>query len=254
MNRRWKWAGYALIFTATMSVAGEPNAERHGLFTQLLQKYVAHGLVDYNGFATDPLFPEYLLMLSSTSPESLGTREERLALWLNAYNAYTIKLIIDKSPLKSIRDIGLGLPVLSGPWSIAFANVGGTDYTLNEIEHDIIRGEFKDARIHFALVCASRSCPQLREEAYEGRTLDHQLEEDARRFINDESLNSFNKGERTVSLSKIFDWYSGDFEESAGSLRLFLSKYLDSGEARELLWSDDAEIRYLPYDWSLNSQ
>jgi hypothetical protein len=220
----------------------------------MLQKYTESGLVDYGGLASDPGFSRYLELLAATSPESLATREERLALWINAYNAYTIKLIIDKSPLTSIRDIGLGLPVLFGPWSIAFANVGGTDYTLNAIEHDIIREEFKDARIHFALVCAAKSCPRLRREAYEGHSLNRQLDDDARRFINDRSVNYFDTTKRRVSLSMIFDWYSSDFEEDGGSLRLFLTKYLDSTEFRELLWSEDVEIEFLPYDWSLNAQ
>jgi hypothetical protein len=219
-----------------------------------LQRYTENGLVDYAGFAADPSFAGYLGTLASTIPESLATDEERLALWLNAYNAYTIKLVIDRSPLESIRDIGLGLPVLSGPWSISFANVGGVEYTLNAIEHDIIREVFKDARIHFALVCAALSCPRLRQEAYEGRVLNQQLDDDARRFITDTSRNRFDPANRRVSLSKIFDWYASDFEQDGGSLRLFLTKYLDSPESRELLWSRDVTIDYLPYDWSLNKK
>jgi len=243
----WALAGICLSI-ATTGFAGD----MHVLFTRLLQEYSENGLLDYEGFAADPSFAEYLGMLASTSPESLATREERLALWVNAYNAYTIKLIIDKSPLESIRDIELGLPILFGPWSIAFANVGGNEYTLNAIEHDIIREEFKDARIHFALVCAARSFPRLRREDYEGAMLNRQLDDDARRFINDDSLNHFDARKRKISLSMIFDWYSADFEEDGGSLRLFLTKYLDSAEARELLWSDEVEIGHLPYDWSLN--
>ena len=246
----WRWFLQPPFAFSLQALLRQAVRTRNAM--RLLQKDTENGLVDYDGFAGDPEFDRYLASLASTSPESLATREERLALWLNAYNAYTIKLIIDKSPLESIRDIGLGLPVLFGPWSISFATVGGTDYTLNAIEHDIIREKFKDARIHFALVCAAKSCPRLRREAYEGTTLGMQLDDDARRFINDHVLNRFDTGKRTINLSKIFDWYGSDFEEDGGSLRLFLTKYLDSAESRELLWADDVSIGFSDYDWSLN--
>jgi len=234
------------------SVAGDDEPGRHRLFSQVLRTYVQDGLVDYDGIEGDAGFSEYLDMLARIDPASLADRNEQLAFWINAYNAYTIKLIIDEKPESSIRDISLGLPVVFGPWSISFATVGGKDYTLNAIEHDIIRAEFGDPRVHFALVCASRSCPKLRPEAYEGPTLDHQLDEEARGFINDPALNRFDVKEGTIFLSKIFDWYSSDFDEKAGSLRVFLSRYVASEAARDLLWSDDVEIDFLPYDWSLN--
>jgi len=183
----------------------------------------------------------------------LKSRDEQLALWINAYNAYTIKLIIDRMPLTSIRDIGLGLPVISGPWSIEMANVGGTTYTLNEIEHDIIRENFQDPRIHFALVCASKSCPKLRSEAYEGSRLNSQLETDTRRFINDPVRNTFDVSARTVYFSKIFDWYESDFEKSSGSVLAFVATYLP-GETRKLVEDPDCKIEYLPYDWMLNGK
>jgi hypothetical protein len=245
----------AILLVPVLSSAGpvaRENGERHSLFSKLLERHVENGLVDYTGFREDPSFQTYLDLLASTDPASMPDRNDQLALWINAYNAYTIKLIVDRLPLSSIRDIGLGLPVVSGPWSIAFARVGGKEYTLNEIEHDIIRGQFRDARVHFALVCASMSCPKLRREAYEGGRLDEQLEDDARRFMNDDVLNRFDAERGVVSLSKIFDWYESDFEESAGSVRLFILRYVDSQEERDLLWREEVEIVYLPYDWSLN--
>jgi hypothetical protein len=237
------------LFSASVLVGGE----KHEAFSGLLQKYVHNGLVDYDGFSKDPAFESYLSILASTDPTTLG-KDAQLALWINAYNAYTIKLIADRMPISSIRDIGLGLPVISGPWSISFANVGGKEYSLNEIEHDIIREQFGDPRIHFALVCASRSCPRLRAEAYEAHLLDGQLEEDARRFINDPGLNQFDSASRVIRLSKIFDWYQSDFEEKAGSVRLFIRPYIDSDQARELLWKENVSVMFLEYDWSLNSR
>jgi hypothetical protein len=243
-----------LCITTAVAVGGNSlAADRHTLFSEVLGKYVNDGVVDYSGFRKDSVFQQYLDLLSSQNPDSLKSRDEQLSLWINAYNAYTIKLIIDRMPLTSIRDIGLGLPVLSGPWSIEMANVGGTTYTLNEIEHDIIREKFQDPRIHFALVCASKSCPKLRSEAYEGSRLNSQLEADARRFINDPRRNTFDVSARTVYFSKIFDWYESDFEKSSGSVLAFVAPYL-SGETRKLVEDPDCRVEYLPYDWMLNGK
>jgi hypothetical protein len=213
--------------------------------------YVKDGMVDYDGIRKDSLFDEYLQFLSSSDPAAFVLKEDRLAFWINAYNAYTIRLIIDHMPLRSIRDIGLGLPFWLGPWSIDVASVGGERYTLNEIEHEIIRAQFRDARVHCALVCASRSCPKLREEAYEGYTLNAQLDEDVRRFLGDSVRNRFET--ETLFLSKIFDWYESDFEDFAGSLKAFIVRYGPPG-ARAVLQNADAHVEFLPYDWSLNTK
>jgi hypothetical protein len=231
----------------------DSSMARHSLFTKVLQSHVEDGLVNYAGFKSDTLFEQYLQVLAVTDPATLNSREEHLAFWINAYNAYTIKLIVERMPLESIRDISLGLPILFGPWSIDIADIGGGLYTLNEIEHDIIRDEFADPRIHFALVCAALSCPKLREESYEGSTLNAQLDEDARRFLNDPERTQFDLEAHTVYLSKIFDWYDSDFEESAGSVRSFISRYVPHDE-KLLIESEDVEIEYLPYDWALNAR
>jgi len=231
----------------------DSSMSRHSLFTKVLQSHVEDGLVDYAGFKSDTLFEQYLQVLAVTDPARLDSREEQLAFWINAYNAYTIKLIIERMPLESIRDISLGLPILFGPWSIDIADIGGMLHTLNEIEHDIIRDQFADPRIHFALVCAALSCPKLREEAYEGSTLNAQLDGDARRFLNDPGRNQFDLEAKTVYLSKIFDWYDSDFEESAGSVRSFISRYVPH-DKKLLIESEDPDIEYLPYDWALNTR
>lgn len=229
------------------------SMSRHSLFTKVLQSHVENGLVDYSGVKADTLFEQYLHVLAVTDPATLDSRDDQLAFWINAYNAYTIKLIVERMPLESIRDISLGLPILFGPWAIDIAEIGGLLYTLNEIEHDIIRDQFADPRIHFALVCAALSCPKLREEAYEGSTLNAQLDEDAMRFLNDPERNQFDLEARTVYLSKIFDWYDSDFEESAGSAEAFIARYV-ADEERLLIESEDVDIEYLPYDWALNAR
>jgi hypothetical protein len=223
---------------------------RHEIFSDLLRKHVVHGMVDYRGIALEQSFQVYLDFLASIDPATLPTSEEQLAFWINAYNAYTIKLIIDRMPLESIRDISLGLPILFGPWSIKVAKVGGITYTLNAIEHDIIRKRYKDPRIHFALVCAARGCPLLRDEAYEGTFLERQLHDDALRFLEDR--NRFDKNTKTLFLSKIFDWYEDDFEDAAGSVKAFLGRYVSPAD-REWI-QGDVKIEYLSYDWTLNSR
>ena len=244
----------ALLFVTNAVLAGNGlPADRHTLFSELLAKYVDDGVVDYAGFRRDSVFQQYLDLLGSVNPDSLHSRDEQLALWINAYNAYTIKLIIDRMPLSSIRDISLGLPFLFGPWSIELADVGGTVYTLNGIEHDIIREQFNDPRVHFALVCASKSCPKLRREAYEGSRLNTQLEDDVRRFLNNPMRNRFDVPAQTVFFSKIFDWYRSDFEKSEGSVTGFITPYLE-GESRRLIEDPDCKIEYLPYDWTLNGK
>ena len=243
----------SVILPWTLFAQADSSMFRHSLFTKVLKSHVEDGLVDYEAIKADAVFDQYLRVLATTDPAALDTKKEQLAFWINAYNAYTIKLIIDRMPLESIRDISLGLPILFGPWSIDIADIGGTSYTLNEIEHDIIRDQFGDPRIHFALVCAALSCPKLREEAYEGLALNSQLDEDARRFLNDTSRNQFDLEGRTMYLSKIFDWYESDFEESAGSVSAFIAHYVSQG-ARSLTENENADIEYLPYDWGLNTK
>ena len=237
---------------AQTRVWAESSDRRHALFTAVLHDYVYEGRVDYGGFGRDERFSSYLRFLASTDPDTIPAPRDRLAFWINAYNAYTIKLIIDRMPISSIRDISLGLPILFGPWSIDIAAVGGVAYSLNHIEHGVIREEFEEPRIHFALVCAARSCPDLRPEAYEGYLLERQLEEETRRFLADTTKNRFHLKHKTLYLSRIFDWYEGDFEETAGSLPAFLLPYLEQ-EWGVLFKSGDFRVEFLDYDWSLNA-
>jgi len=241
----------AIVIFVSLS-ASQPT-ERHGIFSGLLSDFVSNGLVDYQGFKNDSRLERYLDQLASINPDSLHDASERLAFWINAYNAYTIKLVVEKMPINSIRDVSLGLPVMFGPWSIEIAEVGGRLYTLNEIEHDIIRREFRDPRVHFALVCASLSCPKLRTDAYEGSRLQAQLEEDATRFVNDSTRNRFDHSARTVFLSRIFDWYESDFERETMTVAAFIGRYVGQ-EKGDLLENKETTFEFLPYDWSLNGK
>ncbi|MBW3546166.1 MAG: DUF547 domain-containing protein [Bacteroidetes bacterium] len=222
----------------------------HQAWDVLLKKWVdAEGMVNYKGFIQDTeKLQQYLDLLSNTPPDPQSWSEaEQLAYWINAYNAFTVKLIADNYPVKSIEDLHptLNIPTVNTVWHKKFFKIGGRESSLDEIEHAILRKQFNEPRIHFAIVCASYSCPPLRREAYTAKALDKQLDEQARRFINDPSRNKI--GGNSGELSKIFNWFEGDFTKSE-SLVAFLNRYANTK------LSPKAKISYLEYDWRLNEQ
>lgn len=244
-------------FTQDAPPATLPKTFDHGAYDTLLKQYVnEQGLVDYQGLkalGADQL-DAYLQTLAAAHPAHLEEKE-RLAFWINAYNAYTLELIVESYPVESIKETAGGafIPHASSPWKAAFATVGGTDYTLDEIEHEIIRVEFDEPRIHFAVNCAAMSCPKLRREAYTGEQLDAQLEEQARTFVVESDENKIPASEETIGLSKLFKWYGEDFGGEAAAIQAYLAPYFD-GEAKQKLEAGAYEITFLDYDWSLNEQ
>src|SRR5688500_5159413 len=171
-----------VIAAASLAAA---SAFDHSAFDRLLKAHVtADGRVDYDGFSRAPAFAEYLGQRARAAPDTLS-RDEQLAFWINAYNAYTIQLVNAHGERKSIRNINKTLGVIKamGPWKEEIVRAGGKTMSLDFVEHEIIRKRFREPRIHFALVCAARSCPPLRREAYTGARLEAQLEEQARIFI-----------------------------------------------------------------------
>lgn len=216
----------------------------HSEWSTLLDKFVSSdGKVDYRGFAKNKSkFDQYLDYLSQNAPATNWTKSEKLCYWINSYNAFTVKLILDHYPIKSIKDISDGLPIVDSPWDIKFFKIGGVDFDLGTIEHEVLRKQFDEPRIHFAINCASVSCPILRNEAYLPRYLEDQLDDQAKGFINDKSKNLISASE--LKLSSIFKWFESDFTKD-GSLHSFLKEYnkdVDEG----------TEISYLDYDWGLN--
>lgn len=220
----------------------------HATFDQLLKKHVTpEGWVNYEGFRADrEALKKYLALLQDNAPnDKHWTREDKLAYWINAYNAFTIELILEYYPLESIKDIGakIQVPFVNTPWDIKFIKIAGKELDLNNIEHSILRKEFDEPRIHFAINCASYSCPVLRAEAYTADKLERQLSEQARSFINDPRRNKISS--TTAELSKIFDWFAGDFTKKS-SLKDFINRYA----ATPL--TDKTRISYIDYDWRLN--
>jgi hypothetical protein len=188
----------------------------YSLFNKLLQNHVSEkGVVNYRGFIKDnKSFSDFLSILSENTPTSNWSREEKLAFWMNTYNAFTIKLIIDHYPLKSIKNI-------KKPWDKRFFKIGNKNYSLNDIEHQILR-KMNDPRIHFGINCASYSCPTLSNKAFTAATVDKELDVLAGQFINDPKRNTLT--ENSVELSKIFQWFAKDFKKE-GSLIDYLNKY-----------------------------
>jgi hypothetical protein len=217
----------------------------HSRFSEVLKQHVADGAVDYPAIKNDKRFAEYLKALSAITPSNIKDKKERLAFWINAYNAFTIELILKNEPVKSIRDIKRGG---TGPWDIVWIEIGGERYSLNQIEHEIIRKEFDEPRIHMALVCAAKSCPPLRSEAYDGERLDAQLEDNSALFLFDKSKNRYERETNTLFLSELFSWYGGDFVKKYGSAEKFALRILGAADAKPVA------VKYLPYDWSLNSK
>ncbi len=238
-----------MIWLAADGAAGAQNFHRQ--WTELLSKHVREGEVDYRDFKEDEEnLDRYLDLLIRTDPESLPEADQ-LAFFINGYNAYTVKLILDNfkegRPPQSIRQIG-GL--FSNPWKIDFAVLGGSTYSLDNIEHDIIRVRFNEPRIHFAVNCASQSCPILISEAYEGAVLDDQLEQSTKIFLENPDHNYLDGN--TLYVSSIFKWYKEDFDDDP--LSFFLAH--TSGNLQQSLQEKAGSIRikYLDYDWSLNGK
>lgn len=219
----------------------------HDVWDGLLKRHVKeNGFVDYQGFIRDSAeLNRYLGQLSQANPKSKSwTREQKMAFWINAYNAYTVQLIVRYYPVKSIKDIKRGIPFVNTVWDIKFIKIGGETYDLNNIEHGILRKDFKDARIHAAVNCASYSCPALRAEAYVAERLNEQLDDAMGKFINDPLRNRVSGSKAEVS--EIFKWFRGDFVRETDNLRNFLNKY-----AAEKL-NANGRIVYIDYQWSLN--
>ncbi len=239
-----------LVLSCTADVKSRKEVDSpppHEIFDGLLKKYVKGAFVDYNGLKSESKeFQKYLDLLSQNPPnKKTWSSNEQLAYWINAYNAFTLKLIIDNYPISSIRDLHptLYVPLVNTVWHKKFFKIGGEPTNLDEIEHSILRTEFNEPRIHFAINCASFSCPPLRAEAFVPEKIDQQLNEQAVKFINDKDRNVITSDK--IVISKIFSWFTKDFTKK-GSLIDFLNQY------SKVKINKEAEIDYMDYDWNLN--
>ena len=228
---------WILVFALVSQINLNAQTVDHSKWDQLLKKHVSpNGKVNYSGFKKDIAeLDAYLEILSSSSVDQLSGRNEKMAYWINAYNAFTIKLIVDNYPVSSITKLHGGKP-----WDVKWVNLGGKNYSLNNIENDILRPVYKDARIHFAVNCAALSCPPLLNKAFTASNLNALLDQQTKKFINNTSFNQIDATK--VSISKIFEWYSVDFPK----LIEFINKYSTQKV------NTNAKVKYNEYDWKLN--
>ena len=226
-----------LFFFTSNSLISQKNI--HDIWDSELKKYVDdQGNVNYRGWKKNSkLLETYLKNLENNPPIEQWTKNDSLAYFINTYNAVTVKLILDNYPLSSIKDLII-------PWWLKKFNLKNEKISLNFIEHKILR-KMDEPRIHFAINCASRSCPKLQNVAYYSHELENQLDNAANQFINDQTKNKVNVDH--LILSKIFSWFSDDFGNKIQLLK-FVNKY------SKIKILESARIEYLNYDWDLNEK
>lgn len=272
---RRHWLKAACAATALTAASRSPAAPAsvafdhgHRAWTALLRKHVVvlhegrESRVRYAAFAADrAALGEYLRELSAVSESSFGAfdRAQRMAFLINAYNAFTVELILTKYPdLASIKDLG---SLLQSPWKPKRVPLLGGRVSLDDIEHGMLRapGRYDDPRVHFAVNCASIGCPALREEAFVADRLDEQLDEQAARFMSDRTRNRYAAARGRLEVSKIFDWFGEDFRaghRGIGSLADFMARHADrladAPADRARIRAGRVDIAFLDYDWSLN--
>jgi len=241
---------FAMLCTVTGVHAGTFD---HSKFDEILKEYVNEkGLVDYNGIAKDQRFSQYMKALENAKVEELS-RDGQLAFWINAYNAVTIDKVIKWKPEKSVRETFVpGLWTSTKFFTTKEHIVAGQRLSQDNIEHDILRAQFNDPRIHFAIICASKGCPPLPRVAYTEENVQERLEEETREYINSPRGTRIDRAENTLYISKIFDWFRADFVKRSGSVMAFMRPYLDN-ELRQFLQRDPM-IGYIEYNWALNAQ
>ena len=258
MNRILHLGRLLLIGGAICAVqpasAAEAFDHAHSRFATVLSKSVSDGRVDYARLRAAPGdLDAYLNELAAVKPAEFASwsRENRLALLLNLYNAWTLRLIVDNYPLKSIRDIGF-LP--GAAWREQIVRFGGEIMALGHLENKIIRAEYGEPRIHFALVCAAKGCPPLRAEPYVGQRLNGQLDDQTKKFLATTEKNRFDPAKNTLWVSPIFKWYIEDFTGNNGSIEAYVKPFLPDSSRKALGLATNVKVRYTDYDWSLNDQ
>ncbi len=233
------------------------DAISHQAWNDLLARYVDEsGMVNYRAWkaSADDVrrLDQYLATISSANPAIEASREAKLAFWINAYNAVTIRGILREYPTSSIRNhtakvFGYNI------WEDLLLHVGDRTYSLSQIEHDVLRRS-GDPRIHFGIVCASRSCPRLLNTAYTASDVDRQLDANGRHFFAQPGNFRYDARSGSIRVSMIFSWFGKDFGATPGAQMKRIAPYLTDAKARQLAESGTARISFLEYDWGLNEQ
>jgi len=255
-----------ILLLTTPAQAARNFDHNHTIYDSLLAAHVINGRIDYRALKADPLpLTRYLYDLAAVSKKQFHafSREQQLAFLFNAYNAATLKLIIDHYPVTSIKDIG---GMFKSPWNKPIVRLFGETITLNTLEHDILRADYNEPRLHMALVCAAKGCPPLRSEAYRAKKLGGQLNSQARTFLASPAGLQIDRLAHTVRVSSLFKWYGDDFiktytpragfsglNKKKGAVANFCSRFVPDQD-RSYLESGKYSLTYLDYDWSLNEQ
>lgn len=233
-----------------LSLSTTARATDHSAFAEVLKRHVdERGMVDYNAIRADPArLDAYLRKLAEVKFDALDEKET-LATLINAYNAFTLKLISERLPIKSIKDIPE-----AERWKAVRWNLGGTVTSLDAIEHERIRKEFDEPRIHFALVCAGKGCPPLRNEPFAGPKLDAQLADQMRRtHATDGQWVTYDAKGNTITLTAIYKWFTSDFTKHEPTLSAWVAKFRPE-VAKAIEGGSEPKVEFAEYDWSLNAE
>jgi hypothetical protein len=233
--------------------------QTHARWTEVLAGHVRGEAVDYKALKQDRAgLDAYVGSLETVQPEEFASwpRAQRFAFWIDAYNAYTVKRVVDAYPIESIQDLGDAKGKVWDqefiPLGRLFPDAGGKDLSLNDIENRILRPTFKDARVHAAINCASRGCPPILAKAFVGEHLDEQLDEQVQRWLADPARNRFDAKTRKVVVSKIFDWFKDDFVRDAAASRLARIAQRPRRSASRIGSAKDLAIEFQDCSWKLN--
>lgn len=251
-----RWIGAVLLLIILAGCSSGPRAFQpadpiapdrvsHQAWDRIVQVHVRDGQVDYPGIQADGTLDGYVRAFNRFDPTRLPRRQDQLAFWINAYNAFAVTGILDHySPM-----------TLWGRYRYFISRdyqVGGTTINLYDLEREVLIEQFHEPLMHFAIVCASASCPKLQPWAYQPEQLDRQLVQVAKAFINDPTRNRFDRKQKVASLSKIFQWFESDFVGASGSVLAYIARYVDDPELAKELAQPGYRIEFLEYDWSLN--
>lgn len=271
--------GACLLLAACTEAPPPPAApfdHQHGLFDQVLRKYVANGLVDYAALRNDrEALDRYLQSLAEVRPKDYAswTRQQKLAFWINAYNAYTLRVVVDHYPIERfwladpLRDYPeSSIRQIFGVWKLRWWPAMSGRYTLDRMEHKILRKQLVEPRIHFVLVCASQGCPLLESRAFDAEHLEQRLDEAAVNYLYRDRKVQIDRAQNAVRLPQVFNWFAEDFTPDARSA-VFFARYpraavgpltwvyrYATAEDREFLQQGNFELTYLEYDWGLNDR
>lgn len=246
----------SIVLTAPIVQAARVD---HAIFDAVLKEHVSDGRADYKNLCSDKRLGGYLKELSNADMAGL-TEQEEIALWLNAYNAYMLKIVCDHYPLKNLNRLhfgGLVTAALLGKtvWDRRVAVVGGEKYTLKKLDHGIIRTKFKDPRLQFGMSCGAVSCPPLRSQAYTADQLDEQLNDQAKRFFNDPILNTFGLKSKNAQLSPIMNWNAHYFGKGLVEVLAFIAQFVPSDVGQSLKeHPEEWTVTYGEYDLTVNDK